>query len=401
MWDFCWAITSGELIYSLHYRSDIAARPAAKPAFLPVRVLLRIAVVMLGLGAVRPLAAQRPTMQVNGFGHMEFASVRRDSTDAYFSMGEHSLFAVATLSDRVSFLGEAVVRPVKDSPTGFAAGLERALVRFTLRNNHALIAGKVHTPVNYWNDVYHHGRVFFPVIDRPFAFSHLVPLHTLGVQLQGQNLGHLRFGYDAMVGNGIASSDTYQGGVSPAAMIAVHAKPVDGLRVGVSLYHDHMSANGYGAHSGHGGAHQQSPQAYRGPVDFTLASASIAWFGQRTEFLHELSVNRNRTDSLGAAVNSSAFVYVGARVKESAVAYVFGDQLRGALNDLHVLPMEKWKVGGGVRYELGATVHVKAQVEYMRERLSHAAAGHSMPGGDPFMPWTRALGLRLQLAYGL
>ena len=63
--------------------------------------------------------------------------------------------------------------------------------------------------------------------------------------------------------------------------------------------------------------------------------------------------------------------------------------------------MQKWKVGGGLRYDLATTVHVKGQVEYLRERLSHAAAGHSVKGGDPFMPWTRALGVRLQLAYGL
>lgn len=356
---------------------------------------------LLGLSAAIRAEAQRPTTQINAFGHMEFSSVRRDSTDAYFAIGEHSLFTVATLSDRVSFLGEAVVRPVSGSATGFAAGLERALVRFALRNNHALIAGKVHTPVNYWNDVYHHGRLFFPVIDRPFAFSHFVPLHTLGVQLQGQNLGRLRFGYDAMVGNGISSTDTYQGGVSPATMLAVHMKPIDGLRVGMSVYHDYMSANGYGAHAGHGGGHQHSGQRYTGPLDFHLASASIAWFGRRTEFLHELSVNRSHTDSLGTAVNTSAFVYTGARVREGVVAYVFGDYLKAASNDLHTLPMQKWKVGGGLRYDLATTVHLKGQLEYGRERLSHAAAGHMMRGGDPFMPWTRALGVRLQLAYGL
>ncbi len=366
-----------------------------------MRAFSRLVLAFFGVCVSARAEAQRPTTQVNAFGHVEYSTVRRDSTDAFFSIGEHSLFTVATISDRVSFLGEAVIRPVKDSPTGFAAGLERALVRMTLRGNHALIAGKVHTPVNYWNDVYHHGRLFFPVIDRPFAFSHLVPLHTLGLQLQGQNLGRMRFGYDAMVGNGISSTDTYQGGVSPAAMVAVHFKPVDGMRVGMSLYHDYMSANGYGAHSGHGGAHQHAANAYKGPVDFSLASASIAWFGRRTEFLHELSINRNRTDSLGVAMNSSAFVYMGARVREGMVAYVFGDHLRSAENDLHVLPMQKWKVGGGLRYDLATTVHVKGQVEYLRERLSHAAAGHGVKGGDPYMPWTRALGLRLQLAYGL
>lgn len=348
-------------------------------------------------------AAQRPSLQINAFGHVEYSAMRRDSLDGYFSLGEHSLFAVGKLSDRVSFLGEAAVRPVGNSSTGFGVGLERALIRIGVRNNHALIVGKVHTPVNYWNDVYHHGRLFYPVIDRPFAFSHLVPLHTLGVQMQGQNLGRARFGYDLMMGNGIASSDTYQGGKSPALMAAVHAKPVEGMRVGFSLYRDYMSANGYGAHSGHAGHRMSMPgmTMYSGPLEFQLGSASFAWFTPKFEILSELSINRNNTDSLGTSINRSAFLYSGVRVRDGLVAYAFGDRIRAANNDLHVYPLHQWKVGTGVRYDLATTVHVKAQVEYMRERPSHMSMGHGGAFTDPLMPWRRAFGLRVQLAYGL
>jgi hypothetical protein len=367
-----------------------------------LRRLLAFGAVIACGGAPARMAAQRAPIQVNAFGHLEYSAMQRDSLNGYFSLGEHSLFATGSLSDRVSFLGEAVLRPVSGSSTGFGAALERALLRIGLRNNHALIVGKVHTPVNYWNDVYHHGRLFYPVIDRPFAFSHLVPLHTLGVQMQGQNLGRARFGYDLMMGNGIASTDTYQGGKSPALMAAVHAKPIDGMRVGVSIYRDWMPANGYGAHSGHAGHRMAAgSKLYTGPLEFQLGSASFAWFTSRFEILSELSINRNRTDSLGTATNRSSFVYAGARVRDGLVAYAFGDRINAATNDLHVYPLQEWKVGSGVRYDLATTVHVKAQVEYQRERMSHAMMGHSGSFADPFMPWTRAFGLRVQLAYGL
>jgi hypothetical protein len=71
-----------------------------------------------------------------------------------------------------------------------------------------LLVGKHHTPVNYWNYTYHHGRVFFPTIERPLLFeAEIIPLHTNGISLQGQNLGSAKFGYDVMIGNGLGSSD--------------------------------------------------------------------------------------------------------------------------------------------------------------------------------------------------
>ena len=70
---------------------------------------------------------------------------------------------------------------------------EKMQLLYDYYKNHSIIIGKIHTPVNYWNDVYHHGRVFFPSIDRPTSFSYLVPLHNLGIQFQGQNLGKWNF----------------------------------------------------------------------------------------------------------------------------------------------------------------------------------------------------------------
>lgn len=47
----------------------------------------------------------------------------------------------------------------------------------------------MHTPVNEWNDAYHHGRLFFPTIDRPYSFGEFVPVHEVGLRLSGENLG--------------------------------------------------------------------------------------------------------------------------------------------------------------------------------------------------------------------
>jgi hypothetical protein len=151
-------------------------------------------------------------------------------------------------------------------------------VKYSYHNNHSVIFGKIHTPVNYWNDSYHHGRVFYPIISRPLSFSHFVPLHTIGMQVQGQNIGKWNFGYDVVIGNGISSTDIFDSNSSPGMSAAIHFKPIEGMRIGASYYFNHMDQNGYGSHSGHT---MPTVSNYRGPMDFHLNSLSIAYFGDK------------------------------------------------------------------------------------------------------------------------
>lgn len=340
------------------------------------------------------LAAQEQRTVINGFGHVEQHVQRTSSqTDAYFAMGEHSLFITSVLNPRLSYLGEFALRFNASSASGYVTSIERAFVRYRVADKHSVIAGKVHTPVNYWNDVYHHGRLFFPVVDRPYAFGALVPLHTMGLQVQGQNLGAAKFGYDLMVGNHISSTDVFQEGVSPAMMAAAHVKPIEGMRIGASLYADHMETNGYGVHAGHTAVNVVPPaDRYTGALDYALASTSVAYFGPRLELLHEFSYNRTRTDSLGAAGNVSSFAYLGYRFGK-AVPYLMTDRLDVADNDLHTYPLTADRQAVGVRFELAPTVILKAQLE--RARLTHQHTG----GASHAHGYTNAL--RLQLAYGI
>lgn len=345
--------------------------------------------------------AQTHQTQLNGFGHVELTGNREaGATDAYFSLGEHSLFVASSLTSRISFLGEYVVRFNGSSATNYLPSIERSLVKFSYSNNHAVIVGKVHTPANYWNDSYHDGRLFFPVIDRPLAFSHLVPLHVLGVQMQGQNLGRARFGYDVMVGNGVASSDAAAKGTTPSSLVALHVKPHENLRLGASYYYDHMSKNAYGTHSGHTTAPSRPITGfYSGPLTFQLASASAAWFSERVELLNEFSYNVSGTDSLGAARNVANFAYLGVRIGEHGVPYAFADLIHVANNDLHVYPLEKSKIGVGYRYDFSPLINLKAQVERRSERAVQSSSTGSTTG-DRRGPLTHALGFRVQLAYG-
>jgi hypothetical protein len=335
--------------------------------------------------------AQLKQTQFNGFGHLEYSLINKDSTDSYFSLGEHDFFITSNLNNRISFLGEYVIR-FNQATSYFRPSIERSFMRFNYTNNHNIIAGKIHTPVNYWNDVYHHGRVFFPVIDRPFSFSYMVPLHTLGIQMQGQNLGKLGFGYDVVLGNGIASNDNFQGGINPALTAAFHIKPLQGMRIGASYYYNHLKQNNSGAHVGHSiTPGVDLSNIYKGPVDFQLISGSFAWFGKRLELLNEFSFNQTRTDSLGTADNLANFTYIGYRFNDHNVPFILVDYIKIANNDLHVYPVEMLKAALGYRYEFNYLVNLKAQVEHTWMKHSGDNLLHGHLG---------TLGFRVQLAYG-
>lgn len=326
----------------------------------------------------------------NVFGHLEAdADVDKNNKgDYYFSIGEHDFFLNSHLTDKISFLGENVIRYDSRTSTGFSASIERARLKFDYFKNHSFIVGKVHTPVNYWNDVYHHGRLFFPTVSRPMSFSYLIPLHNLGLGFQGQNLGKLNFGYDLFVGNGMGSNDVFDIGTGQSITLAFHLKPTDGMRLGASYYNDFLRNNTTGVHSGHSNSLATSSNKFRGALNYELYCFSFAYFLPKFEVLNESAFNITRTDSLGNAENYSNFIYLGYRVVDKCVTYISADYLDISVKDLHSLPRTDANFIIGARYEFSYLLNVKLQAGINRKMI-----GNGLQGNDAF-------NFRLQFAYG-
>ena len=234
--------------------------------------------------------------RLNAYGHINFESVFSDTTYSNFSLGEQELFINAKFNDNFSFLGEITLNYAGHG--NYRLNIERLRLKYNYYKNHSLIIGKFHTPVNYWNDVYYHARLFFPTIDRPLMFSKWIPVHTFGMRLQGQNIGKNNFGYDLLIGSGMGSEDIHNVFKETSITAAVHWKPTDEMRFGFSGYLTSMDdASEMAAHSHGGGEHEMN--MYSGPLDFQMLNASIAYFGEKWEILNEFSFNRTKTDTLG------------------------------------------------------------------------------------------------------
>lgn len=279
-----------------------------------------------------------------------------------FSLGEQDLFITSELNDRFSFLGESVFKFSSDSPTLFDVSIERVVLKYNYAGNHNILAGKHHTPVNYWNDTYHHGRVFFPTIERPLIFSqNIIPLHTTGVSLQGQNLGQLRFGYDLMVGNGIGSGDLEDNDRFKSLTAAIHIKPTDGLRVGLSYYHDNIAA-GVMPHMHTGGGIVHS---IAGNVKQNLFTASVAYFGKKYELLAESTMALNSSDSTGRQNTMASYAYAGLRVTEKFIPYVRIDNISYSNKEVFFQQNNIQSYIAGLRYEINYLAVLK--LEYQRQ----------------------------------
>lgn len=332
------------------------------------------------------LFSQNSKVQFQLFGHIQY-NLDKVNTErnSYFSLGEQDLFVTSQLHERISFLGETVVKYDAATSAKFAPSIERAQMKFDLNNNHSVILGKMHTPLNYWNDVFHHGRLFFPTIDRPNTLNTLVPLHTLGIRMQGQNMGKLNFGYDLVIGNGISSTDIEDVNTNKAVALGCHVKPIEGVRMSVSYYNDYLHTNKPGVHSGHAGIASD----YKGALNFEMYSASLAAFMDSWEFLNEFGYNRTTTDSLGLANNISNFTYLGVRINDNLTPYYVIDFTNMSDRDLHTKASDAYKMALGCRYEFNERCVIKAQIEQTRSGMGHQHESH-IPRYD----------FKFQLAYG-
>lgn len=346
--------------------------------------IILLFIVFMPLGII----GQKVKTTLNAYGHFDFMTVvEDDSVYSDFKLGEQELFLNAKFNNDFSFLSEITFNYASHGM--YRLNIERLRLKYNYFGNHSAIIGKFHTPVNYWNDAYFHARLFFPTIDRPMVFSKWIPVHTFGARMQGQNLGKYNFGYDFLVGGGMSSEDVFKLHNELSITAAVHLKPIDGMRIGVSYYNTSTEdASSMAAHS-HSG-HEPDSTVYKGPLHFQLFNSSIAYFGERVEVLNEFSYNRTKTDSLGVANSFSNYLYFGYRIKEKNVPFVAYDILYAGENDLHTYPFDRMKCILGYKYEFSNNLNVKLQAEYYRNL--HNNHNHDLATMFEF---------KIQLSYGL
>lgn len=276
-----------------------------------------------------------------------------------FGFGEQDLFITSELNDRLSFLGETVFKFSLSSPTQFDVSIERVVIKYNYIGNHNFLFGKHHTPINYWNDTYHHGRVYFPTIERPLVFAaQMIPIHTTGISLQGHDLGSLKFGYDLMLGNGLGSGEIKDNDNYKSITAAAHIKPADRLRIGASYYHDVISP-GANLH-GH---------IITWKVKQHLVTGSVAYFGNKVEVLTESTFGTNTTDTTGSQNSIGSYLYAGYKIKEKFIPYIRVDNLHYQDGEVYYHKNNSTSFIGGFRFQINYLAVVKLEYQYTHTEM--------------------------------
>lgn len=117
-----------------------------------------------------------------------------------FEFPHFELFPTATY-DRFSFLAEVMFEANNNE---FDVDVERMQLAYAFAEWFKLKAGRFHTALGYYNDAYHHARLFELTTGRPYMVNFedsegLLPAHSVGVSAEG-TLGQFRYDFD--VGNG-------------------------------------------------------------------------------------------------------------------------------------------------------------------------------------------------------
>lgn len=324
---------------------------------LPATALLGLA--LLG----RPLLAQQDhdmgaapsRTSIRGFTDVSYltggrAADRRPG----FQLGQFDLFVTSLLARDVSFTGETVFE--FDRELGeFAIDIERVIVTYSMNEHLRLSGGKMHTPIGYWNNAYHHGTALQPTIERPMVVQFEdnggpLPVHTTGVQLSGRDLGDLHLGFDVLVGNGLGNHPSADTNTTPSVTLALHSQLTPALRVGVSAYHDRVVA----------GTHTLRGDALGMAMTQTIGGGFVSYFDERFEAVVEGQRIANRAEGLTTS-SPGWFAYGGVRLAPRLVPYVMHDELRLAEGDPYYAGAGITRETLGLRFEKTAAVVLKLE----------------------------------------
>jgi len=322
-----------------------------------------------------------PAMKIAGFSDFNFSSTNQRGTRSGFTEGQFILHTTTALSSKVNVFGEVSFSARGDAgtgtppATGFNAEVERLVIRFDQSDFFKVSFGRYHTPINWWNNNYHHGQWLQTTVSRPEMTQfggRFIPVHFVGGLVEGAvPAGGLNLNYNVGLGNGRGSvisrgGDAGDNNNNRAVLLNLFVKPnrFYGLQAGGSVYKDKVTL---------------------GPRNFDewITSGHIVWAKENPEVIAEFANVRHSENGRPVAFNSQAwYVQMGYRLpwgqQQWKPYYRFEYiHVHGADPVFTTLPSLAGSVAG-IRYDLTSFAAFKLEYRNLRRpgvpRISGAFA---------------------------
>ena len=249
------------------------------------------------MGEIRDTERRFPSLQIRGFGDVDFSATDQKGSVSGFNLGQFVLHFASPLSEKVSYFGEVSFTA---QPTGYDLSVERTIIRYDYNDYFKLSFGKYHTPIGYWNAAFHHGAWLQTTIARPEMIKFggtFIPTHFVGVEAEGNiPSGGLGLGYNVGLGNGRSSllsksGDSGDSNDNRSWVANLYARPARfyGLQLGASVYRDKLT-----------------PLPGKNFGEW-ITAADVVWTKEKPEFLAEYANVHHRDELTANTWDSQAF----------------------------------------------------------------------------------------------
>jgi hypothetical protein len=338
---------------------------------------------------------------VNEYGQY----IKKDTTysKANFNTGNYVLFVTSQLSERISVLSEVSFDNTKSK---FDFEVQRLMMRYYVRDYFSLRAGKMFTPIGYWNNQFTLGLVLQPTIQRPLAIRPVSDGGVLqyrddGVQFEGENISSLRLFYKVLFANGVGyygSND--KGDNHVATTIQIGAEPVEGLKIIASGMFDRIEKG----KSNPNGSIASLPDD--GNLQLLVGSVAYMNPSSKFEFIGEFLTQQSAFNTAGTFNSHSYYAYAGYKLAEKVTPYALYNSTQAGESTttgdpyFSPIPVKIQLLTLGLRYKLSSSFVGKVEYEINNQQYHYQDI--TMGGvklDDGFTAQTKTNSLRVQLAF--
>lgn len=275
------------------------------------------------------LSAPAQAMDFGAFADVKYVSSTDDAETAGFMLGQFDLFASHEIGDKTRAFVEYVL---EGDGNAIVTDLERLSVQRVINDNFSIAAGRFHTPIGYWNNVFHHGALLQDTTGRPSFLDFedgagaILPTHIVGLLASGKiTSGKTSWVYDIAVGNGGSiNTDTGVdreievnniGDPNDSKMVAarIGMEPEEGgLKFGVSFVDNEIAESGVTASEGVAQGETLVAQTIYG-FDVRYESDKFDVLAEAYQF-----TNSNKTGSQESHTATAWFAQFGYKTSDSA-----------------------------------------------------------------------------------